>query len=71
MKPYIQERRTISVNEVAELIRKSLKAKSVMIESVEVASITNQHTPTTHRVGLGGVLSVNYTTVGRAKERKR
>lgn len=51
----------ITVNELAKILAKHFKARSVEIESAEVASLKNQHHPETKVIGVGGVLTLTIT----------
>ena len=53
-------KKTITVNDLNEIIRKHYKAKECFILRIETASIMNQHKPEKFEIGAGGELNITF-----------
>ncbi len=57
----------INVNDLINILNKYYKTKDIFIESAEVANVWRQHTPQFIDIGIGGVLSIEFTTSKKLK----
>jgi len=56
-----------NVNQVSEAIEKYSGYRNILIDEVQIANLNNQWYPERKRVGMGGVLTLFCSCIGRKK----
>lgn len=60
-------KKTITVNDLNDILQKHFRARHIFIESVECGDITKQFSPRKINIGAGGVLNITFESSKKLK----